>query len=215
MTQKTAVRLGQLAKLCGASYMLSIYERFLERPTSGDPLAVKWSVWIYKKPSKPWYGYGQVQPWARQGDIEIRLNCYPLPLQSPDGAARFDLPVVWNTAEPLKVEVRNNAPCTYPRRWTIKRSRKAVVVTPATGQFMIQLAEKSGAPLDTIVGDFRQLDSSRNPEATKPPFAVFQFGPRLDKREVVITGLKWLTVPEGKSRGMRLYGKPEWTAQSH
>jgi hypothetical protein len=182
--------------------VLSEYEGVASpvRPSSGDALAIDWSVWIGF--GSHWRGYGSVRTWARVDDLEIWIAGAG-PFTSVEGRIDLHPPIKRPAAEFKSVKVRNSAP--NPRL--------------ASGHIQLRLS----IPGHGIVGGFdfsfvslRTGESGRvQMRGSTMNFAEPRIEFSVDKNptaEVEVSTLLFKTQPVGAARVERLYGVPEWMA---
>lgn len=172
--------------------VLSEYEGIASpiRPTSGDALAIDWSVWIGF--GSHWRGYGSVRTWARTDDLEIWIAGVG-PFTSAEG--RIDLsPVIKRPAADFKyVKVRNSAP--NPRR--------------ASGCVQFAASVPAHGNIATFNYCFRSLPTGESEQVPAMFCALLE--PHLTVgTEVEVSTLLFKTQPVGDARVERLYGVPEW-----
>ena len=77
------------------------------RPSSGDPLAIAWSVWI--RIGAKYWGWGSVRTWARNDDLEIWI-CGKGPYTTVDDSMEIHPPICATALSLKTIRIRNAAP---------------------------------------------------------------------------------------------------------
>jgi hypothetical protein len=162
------------------------------RPTSGDPLAIKWSLWL--RLGRDWYlGYGCVRTYCRNDDIEVWIDGRG-PFSSASEQIELHPPIQTVFVDGAKeIKVKNAAINERAAAGTIEVSSPRLVLNPKA----VFGPLKAGQSLNVLVHEAVLLVMSRR----------FYDESRL---EVEIDSIRITMAPTGPERIERIYGFPEW-----
>jgi hypothetical protein len=167
------------------------------RPTSGDPLAIRWSLWL--RIGRDWYlGYGCVRTFCRNDDIDVWIHALALSSATEEIKINPPIKAVFRDGG-MAVRMRNTAVNDRDAAGTIYI--QSSVFRNAMGVFG-PLA--SGRTQDVYVQDaaFRKTVSPNY-----PTWKAFYDESCL---VVDIDSIRIVMAPTGPERIERIYGFPEW-----
>lgn len=138
---------GSVLSVAGFTFYLTEYAPKFARPTSGDALAIDWSLWIHFRGR--YWGWGSVRTLARNDDLEIWIGEHG-PYTTAGNSIEFPPPGINANFEALRV--KNSAP--NPRA-----ASGSVAVVRKESFFVLHF--KNLKPGESSVFQYREFNADR------------------------------------------------------
>ena len=151
---------------------------------NGGNLAILWSVWLSTR--RRAIGFGKVQDWCRPLSLELRISAGSFITES--GNLQIEPPVRVDPQERFEVLIVNHSTVTA----------KGWIEAGYSGE----LSYRNSACFEIDAGGQVRIEL----DLLGTEFPVFPFL----KRPMIVNHLSFSTIPTGRARLSRIYGRPEF-----